>query len=512
MDIEKRLKKIPASPGVYLFFGKNREALYIGKASNLKKRIASYFREAYRPPKTESLVSRIRDLDYIPTSSSAEALIYEANLIKQKRPRYNVELKDDKSYPFLKLTITEKFPRLLITRRRKKDGSLYYGPYTNVKLLKKALSIIRGIFLLRSCKRMPKKRCLKAHIRGCASPCDGSISEKEYKKIVGEVKLFLEARIEDLLKKLSGRMKTASKNLDYEKAIALRDKIEALSAMWKGRKPPPPLNREISRLKDVLGLRVLPARIEAFDISDIYGKEAVGSMVSFFSGRPQKNEYRRFRIKNVTGINDYASLREVIRRRYARLSREESRLPNLILIDGGRGHLGVAGDELEKQGPLKIPVISIAKGKELIYVEGKRRPLVLPRSSPALKLIMRIRDEAHRFAISYHKLLRRKKLFGDRKHVPPSMRAWAGLTPFQRRVYKAVWSIPPGEVRSYKWVADKIGAPRAYRAVGSALKKNPYVGIIPCHRVIKNDGSMGGFSKGKSRKRRLLKREGLDVG
>jgi len=334
MDIKKRLKKIPASPGVYLFLGKEKELLYIGKALNLKKRIRSYFQKKYHPPKTEALVSRIRDLDYIPTSSNAEAMIYEANLIKQKRPRYNVDLKDDKSYPFLKLTVNEKFPRFFITRGRKKDGSLYYGPYTNVKLLKKALSIIRGIFLLRPCKRMPKKACLKAHIRQCVSPCDGSISEKEYKKIVGEVKLFLEGRRKDLIERLSLAMKAASKNLDYEKAIALRDKIEALSAMWKGRKPPPPLNREISCLKDVLGLRVLPARIEAFDISDIYGKEAVGSMVSFFSARPQKDEYRRFRIKDVTGIDDYGCLREIIRRRYARLLKEESRLPDLILIDG----------------------------------------------------------------------------------------------------------------------------------------------------------------------------------
>ncbi|MEE9500373.1 MAG: methylated-DNA--[protein]-cysteine S-methyltransferase, partial [Candidatus Omnitrophota bacterium] len=202
-----------------------------------------------------------------------------------------------------------------------------------------------------------------------------------------------------------------------------------------------------------------------------------------------------------TGIDDYGCLREVIRRRYTRLLMEESRLPDLILIDGGRGHLNVAMDELDKIGPLKVPVISIAKEKEYIYVEGKRRPLALPQNSPALKLIMRIRDEAHRFAISYHKLLRRKSLFSDKK-----------LTPFQRRVYRAVWSIPPGEVRSYKWVAERIGAPRAYRAVGHALKKNPYVGIIPCHRVIKNNGSLGGFSKGKSRKRNLLKREGLDVG
>ena len=502
MDIEKRLKKIPNTPGVYLFLGKNKEVLYIGKASNLRKRIASYFQKKYHPPRINALVSQVRDLDYIPTSSSAEALIYEANLIKQKKPKYNIELKDDKSYPFLKLTINEKFPQLIITRKKLKDGALYYGPYTNVGLLRKALSVIRRIFLLRYCKNLPKKPCLKAHIQTCLAPCNGRISKTEYRKIANEVRLFLEGRKRDLIKKLSDKMQKVSKNLEYEKALVLRNKIEALSAMWKGRVPPPPLNKEISELKSVLGLQTMPARIEAFDISNIHGKEAVGSMISFFSGKPQKDEYRRFRIKSVAGINDYSMIREIMRRRYTRLLREKNRLPDLILIDGGRAHLNVAKNELTKieGGALKIPVISIAKGKEHIYAEGKARPLKLSRRHPALKLIMRMRDEAHRFAISYHKLLRSKDLLLDRR-----------LTPFQRRVYRAVLSIPPGKVRSYKWVAEKIGAPHSYRAVGRALNKNPYTGIIPCHRVVKSDGSLGGFFKGKKEKKRLLKKEGIQA-
>ena len=218
-----------------------------------------------------------------------------------------------------------------------------------------------------------------------------------------------------LLKKLSARMREASGDLDYERALALRDRIEALSAMRRGRKPPPPLNRDITELKDALGLKVLPARIEAFDISNIHGKEAVGSMVSFFSGKPQKDEYRKFRIKYTSGIDDYAMIKEVIRRRYTRLLKESGSLPDLILIDGGKGHLKAAGDELRKIGPLNIPLVSIAKAKEDVYVEGKRKPLGLSRSSPALKLIMRIRDEAHRFAISYHKLLRRKNFLGPER-------------------------------------------------------------------------------------------------
>lgn len=411
MDIKKRLKNIPALPGVYIFLSKGRETLYIGKASNLKKRVSSYFQKKYHPPRTQALISQIKDLDYITASSAAEALIYEASLIKEKKPKYNVELKDDKSYPFLKLTKDDKFPRLFITREKSPDGSIYYGPYTNVKLLKQALSTIRDIFLIRPCKNLPRKACLKAHIRKCLAPCRGDISEKEYKKVIDEVKLFLEGKRSDLLKELSEKMHEASKSLDYEKALALRNKIDGLSAMWKGRKPPPALDREIVQLKDILKLKVLPARIDAFDISNIHGKEAVGSMVSFFSGKPQKDEYRRFRIKRVLKINDYDMIREVINRRYSRILKERSFTPDLILIDGGRGHLNVARNELNKiKGLSRIPVISIAKEKEHIYTEGKQSPLKLSSRSLALMLIMRIRDEAHRFAISYHKLLRGKDL------------------------------------------------------------------------------------------------------
>ena len=409
MDIKKRLKDVPTSPGVYFFLGEGKEVLYIGKASNLKKRVSSYFSDTYKHPKTRALVSKIIDLDYITTLSSEEALIYEANLIKEKKPKYNVELKDGKTYPFLKLTINEKFPRLIITRNKKDDSALYYGPYTNVKLLKKALHFIRSFFVLRTCVKLPKKACLKAHIKQCLAPCDGSISESDYKKIVEETKLFLEGKKGDLIKNFSSEMKNASKEKDYEKAIALRDKIEGLGDIWKGAKPPSPINREVDDLKKILDLNVLPLRIEAFDVSNISGKEAVGSMVSFFSGKPQKDEYRRFRIREISGIDDYTMIKEIIRRRYSRLLKEKENFPDLVVIDGGKGHLRVAGEVLNDIMP-GINIISIAKKEEHIYKKGKSSPAILPRRSPALKLVMRIRDEAHRFAISYHKYLRGKSL------------------------------------------------------------------------------------------------------
>lgn len=415
MDIEKKLKKLPRSPGVYIFLDRDRKAIYIGKASNLKNRVSSYFRGKYHPPRTRILVSRIKDLDYITTTSSEEALIYEAQLIKEKKPKYNVELKDDKSYPFLKLTVNELYPRLLIVRKKKKDGAIYYGPYTNVLLLRNAQAIIQGTFLLRTCNKLPRKACLKRDIKACVAPCDGTTSEREYRKIADEVKLFLGGRKKELLKEMSVRMREASKNHDYENALYLRDKIEALSEMWKGRRPPPPLMREMSRLRDALGLSFIPARIEAFDISNIQGKEAVGSMVSFFSGKPRKDEYRRFRIKGVSGIDDYDMIREVVRRRYSRLLKEKGPFPDLILIDGGRGHLNAARDVLVKLGPLNIPVVSIAKAEEEVYVESKKAPIRLSRRDSALRTIMKIRDEAHRFAISYHRLLRSKNFRGLRR-------------------------------------------------------------------------------------------------
>ncbi|MFH1593172.1 MAG: excinuclease ABC subunit UvrC [Candidatus Omnitrophota bacterium] len=408
MDIQKKIKKIPASPGVYIFRGKVKEILYIGKASNLKRRVSSYFQKSDKPSRTRLMVSQIRDLDYITTSSSAEALIYEANLIKEKRPKYNVEHKDDKSYPLLKLTVNERFPRLLMVRGKTDDSALYYGPYTNVKLLRKALSIMQGIFILRTCNKIPKRACLKAEIEQCVAPCDGSISETNYSKVVDQVKLFLEGRKADLIKQLSAQMRQASKDERFEEAIFIRDKIDALSSMWSGRKPPPPLNREIAHLKHVLHLPILPARIEAFDISNIQGVEAVGSMVSFFSGKPQKDEYRRFRIKGSKGIDDYGMMQEVIKRRYLRILKDRDRLPDLIVIDGGKGHLNAARKAMNSIGLLNVPIISIAKENEYIYKEGSGSPLKLSGRMPALKLIMRIRDEAHRFAIAYHKLLRGK--------------------------------------------------------------------------------------------------------
>jgi len=409
MDIKKKLNSIPRTPGVYFFRDKDRHVLYIGKANDLKKRVSSYFRKRYPDPRIQRMAGLITDIDYVPTASNAEALIYEASFIKQFKPRYNIALKDDKSYPFLKLTVKEKYSRLIITREKNRDGSLYFGPYTNAALLRQAVSFMKHVFPLRTCARLPKRACLNYHIGLCLGPCLGDEKDKQYKETVRDIKLFLSGKKKMLIKRLAQRMKRCAQNMEYEEALKIRESINALSVVIDQSRLRKPLDGDLKELKDVLGLRVVPARIEAFDISNIYGTSSVGSMVTFFDARPLKSQYRRYRIKTVKEIDDYSMIREVVRRRYRRLLEEKKNMPDLILIDGGLGHLNTALDELKRIG-LGIPIISIAKKKELIYMKGRKGPIMLPRRSKAFKLIQRIRNEAHRFAISYHKLLRKKEM------------------------------------------------------------------------------------------------------
>lgn len=403
MDCKDKIKELPTSPGVYLFKDDKGEVLYIGKARNLRKRVSSYFRSYSRlSERIELLVSHIRDISHIPTSTEAEALIYENSLIKQFSPRYNVALKDDKSYPLLKLTVNEKFPRLFITRIRKEDGSLYFGPYTNVKLLRAALGILKRIFPLRTCARLPRALCLNYHIKQCLGPCAGKVSGDYYTDVVNELKLFLEGRHSELLMLISERMTKAALEERYEEAANLRDRIQALTAIKEDKVSYRPSN-EVEELRSVIGIQGKLDVIEAFDVSNIMGKSAVGSMIYFYKGRPRKSEYKRFRIRSVFTIDDYAMMRELIRRRYKRILEEKALLPDLIIIDGGRGHLNAALEELQSLGLSHLAAIGIAKEYEHIYMKDKKEPVVLPGESKTLHLLKRIRDEAHRFAITYHK-------------------------------------------------------------------------------------------------------------
>jgi excinuclease ABC subunit C len=409
MDVKKRLKEIPHLPGVYIMKDGSGEALYIGKAKDLSKRVSSYFQE--NRPKTArlmSLLERIKDLDYIVTGSEEEALIYEASLVKEKRPRYNVELKDDKSFPFLKLSLNEKFPRLTITRKRPEDGSRYFGPYTRVKILRSAVSIMKNIFPLRICKKMPKEVCLAYHIGQCLGPCIGKVDEKSYNEIVKELILFLEGRKTRLVQELTAKMKDFSSRKEFEKAAMIRNRLSALLEVSDKRVHDYSSWGNVAlKLKNMVRLPKLPSRIEAFDVSCIFGKDSTGSMVYFNNGKPDKSNYRRFRIKQVEGINDYAMIKEIVRRRYKRLKEEGKRFPDLIIIDGGKGHLQAAYEELLALNVAHIPVIGIVKEHERIYTIGSSEPLDLNRDSEIMHFIQKIRDEAHRFALSYHHKLRK---------------------------------------------------------------------------------------------------------
>lgn len=410
MGIKETIKGLPDSPGVYIMKNGSGDVLYVGKADNLKKRVSSYFQKSNsHTERTKSLVSQVENIDFIPTSTGAEALIYENGLIKQLSPKYNVALRDDKSYPLLKLTVNEKFPRLIITRERKNDGALYYGPYTSAKLLKEALKILQKLFGLRTCNKMSKRECLRFHMQQCLGPCVGKIKEERYNNIVSQLKLFLEGRRAELLKFLSDRMKELSNEERFEDALEYRQRLEALSAVKDDRISYKPAD-ELEELKRALNLKGKLEKIEAFDVSNIMGDSSCGSMVYFYKGRPDKNEYRRFKIRTVSGMDDYSMMREIVRRRYSRSLEEKKALPDLIVIDGGKGHLGVAINELKKLSLEDMPVIGIAKEFEHIYTKNSKEPVILPKESKALHLLERIRDEAHRFAISYHKKLMSKRL------------------------------------------------------------------------------------------------------
>ncbi len=412
MVSKEKIGKLPQSPGVYIMKGADGTVLYVGKAVSLRKRAASYFRpKAAHDERIGAMVRLVEDIDHIATSTEAEALIYENGLIKQLSPRYNVALKDGKSYPMLKLTMGEDFPRLTITREKKDDGSAYYGPYANAKLLKQALIFLKQIFPLRSCVKMKKKACLEYHIKQCLGPCVGSIDRDGYSEIVRELKLFLEGRRRELLNTISSKMKEAAAKEDFETAAGFKDRLEALSTIKEDSVLYRP-SGGLEELKMVLGMAKIPETIEAFDVSNIMGEAAVGSMIYFYKGRPKKEEYRHFRIKTVSGVDDYAMMREIVGRRYFRIVKEGKGLPDLILIDGGKGHLAAAAGELENLGITKVPVVGIAKEFEKLYLKGRKDPILLPKESKALHLLQRVRDEAHRFAISYHKSLMSKRYRG----------------------------------------------------------------------------------------------------
>ncbi|MCX5703911.1 MAG: GIY-YIG nuclease family protein [Candidatus Omnitrophica bacterium] len=406
--LKDKIAELPDSAGVYIFKDSQGEIIYIGKAKSLKSRVSSYLGRDLSS-KTVALMSNVSDMEYRLTPGESLALLLEASLVHQYQPKYNVSLRDDKSFPSVKIT-HEEFPAVYITRKKEADGAGYLGPYTDVKLLRQALKIIRRSFPFRSCRSLPREACLYYRLKLCPAPCVAKINREGYAKIIENISLVLKGKTADLIKRLSEELVLRSKVQAFEEAAKIRDQIYALGSIGQSQTGFSS-QFELEDLKTFLKLKQLPERIEAFDISNIYGKEATGSMVSFYRALPDKDNYRRFRIKTVSAIDDYKMLGEVIQRRYSRAIKEKLPLPDLVLIDGGRGHLLTTQKKLKELG-IKIPLAGIAKKKENIYILGKPGPLRFKSDTPALNLIRRIRDEAHRFAVAYHHILRRKKIIG----------------------------------------------------------------------------------------------------
>jgi excinuclease ABC subunit C len=545
-EIRNKLSNLPPKPGIYQFLNDKGKVIYVGKANNLRNRVKSYFHSNYSNAKTEVLVSKINDVELVVTDTEVEALVLENNLIKELKPRYNVNLKDDKSFPFIKVT-NEPYPRVFSTRRVIRDGSKYFGPYTSVKHMKSALRMINQIFKIRSCKydindnTIAKKKikvCLDYHIKKCDGPCEGLVSEKEYNEMVDEVVKVVRGRTDELIKDLEKKMSSEANAMEFEKAGKIRDKIEQLkliSAKQKvvsndfedrdvisvafedkdsacsifnirsgklvGKKQlklglkggeelneiynsaikfyygdfteipkeilleTEPIDREllekwlnqradqkvkfiipqrgelkslvkmckanaILQLKEIqiqkmkkegsvpyslsalqrdLRLNELPKRIECFDISNIQGSDSVASMVVFVDGKPKKSEYKKYIIKSVVGPDDFASMHEVIKRRYSRLLTSKEPLPDLIIVDGGKGQLSTAVQVLIILGIKQYNIIGLAKRLEEVFFPGKSEPESIAKTSSGLKLLQQIRDEAHRFAVTFHRQRRSKR-------------------------------------------------------------------------------------------------------
>ena len=450
--IRKKVGTLPHKPGVYLMRDRFGAVIYVGKARDLRKRVSQYFHPSRRlgwDLKFNALIEAIHDFDIHVVRSEPEAFLLEGKLIKEFHPRYNVSFRDDKRFLMLKVNLNDPIPNFTFTRLRKDDGARYFGPFSNSGALRNTLALVRRQFNLRGCRAFTPgeadyKHCLYAHLKYCTAPCIGNVTRKQYLDQVRAACGFLEGECREMRGQLEAEMKKAAGARDYEKAAAFRDLIRDLEQTTKRterfERIPYTLPlaiepvRDLAELAHVLGLPAPPQRIEGFDISNISGTLAVASLVSFKNGRPDRVNYRRFKIKTVAGQDDFASMAEVVKRRYSRLLREANvvpasrlpkpgeetgagsrrdacaTLPDLILIDGGKGQLNAASEELKKLGLEKIPVIGLAKEFEEVFLPGESRPLRLGLDHPAVKLLQRIRDESHRVANSYNAQLRLKRI------------------------------------------------------------------------------------------------------
>lgn len=426
--IRSKVSKLPHKPGVYLMRDRFGTVIYVGKARALRKRVSQYFHPSRRHGwdlKLAALIEAIEDFDVHIVKSEPEALLLESKLIKEFKPRYNVSFRDDKNYLLIKVNLNDAIPRFTFTRMRQQDGAKYFGPFVSGGACRRTITMLRKKFNLRGCRPlMPTgrdyKHCLYGHLQHCSAPCVEKVSLEDYRQQVSSACEYLEGQTAGWEKELEVEMLKASEARDFEKAARYRDMIQDLRETTKKSrkftrmplKLPGAIDfkRDLAALRQALGLPEPPKRIEGFDISNISGTFMVASMVSFLNGRPDRAQYRRFRMKSVVAQDDFACMAETVRRRYSRLKREQRPMPDLILIDGGKGQLGMACRELAKLGLGQLPVIGLAKEFEEIYQPGESKPLRLGLDSGALKLLQRVRDESHRFANTYNADLRLKKI------------------------------------------------------------------------------------------------------
>lgn len=427
-----KVRAFPTSPGVYLMKDAQGRVLYIGKAKNLRARAGSYFLKASAEDRRiADWIGEVVDVDFLAADSEVDAVLLEARLIKDIQPKHNSVLKDDKSFPYLQITTGEDFPRVNFTRTPLEKGVKLYGPFPRAKTLRGAIQVLQRIFKFRTCsldiqEDDPRWRwfrpCLLHSIDQCTAPCNQRIGKESYRTDIRRLRLFLEGKKDVVLAEMEAEMKESSKALLFEKAARLRDEIQALRTLnLRGdlaKHAQPEVfyidpRKGLKGLKQILHMESTPRRIEGVDIAHLGGTETVGSLVTFIDGLPFKPGYRRYKIKSVSGIDDFASIREVITRRIQGLQERDEPFPDIFLIDGGKGQLSSAGEAFRALGVTPPTLISLAKRAEEIYVPGQSEPIVLSRRSFSLRLLQYVRDEAHRFAQHYHHMLRKKRTLGD---------------------------------------------------------------------------------------------------
>lgn len=432
MEPKDKVREFPTTPGVYLMKDAEGRVIYVGKAVNLRSRAGSYFTSAAEVDRrTADLIPCIRDIDFIETESEVDALLLEARLIKDVQPQFNSELKDDKTFPYLEIFTREDFPRVEFTRTPSERGTKLYGPFTSAKKLRGTIAVLQKIFRFRTCSLDIEegddrwkwfRPCLLASINQCTAPCNMRISKEEYREDIRRLRMFLDGNKKRLLKDLEKEMQAASKELKFEKAARIRDQIKSLESLNLRGELEEHAQPEVfyidpkkgmTGLKKIFDLPDLPRRIEGVDIAHLQGGETVASLVQFIDGLPFKHGYKRYKIRTVDGVDDFASMREVVSRRLRRLQQEGESFPDILLIDGGKGQLSAvmaAMRALEIEPPFTI---SLAKKEEEVFLPGDPVPKKLSRHSYGLRLLQYVRDESHRFAQNYHHLLRKKSTFDE---------------------------------------------------------------------------------------------------